>query len=469
MADLISSEKLGRRPGQRKLDLLLVGDATRYFLTVSVQRFFSSLAHATLTICNVKKAAMLLVTKSFDIIFLKVASTLTAEELEIVKSVRSRKKKNTRLLFVFVIPEKFKDCISEYGVDISFTEPLTLEKMNTVVNYWRAFFTDTDEESVESLPGCKLHIQTACAELGGHFSPDLFLCSEQLKNDTELGVKAPLPGPEKTRKTSALHSSKEKLRRERIKFCCEQLRTLLPYVKGRKSDVASVIEATVDYVKYVRDTISPAIMAQITETLQSNKRFSKRQMPIELFLPHAATSQREDGLLASTYSSVQEIQLLADQCLNVYSVPAAGGPLEESVRGQPSSASESPIEDLYKTRVPSTGLSLNSFHAVRYCSGAVPPHDAAARTNQNISIYLPSAVSGVANLLPQHCNSVLCQTCPATPNCLCISGHELPASSRATSSSIFRGSQDADSDHQTSQQLFVPNEPSSRRQENNYF
>lgn len=86
--------------------------------------------------------------------------------------------------------------------------------------------------------------------------------------------------------------------------------------------------------------------------------------------------------------------------------------------GQPSSASESPIEDLYKTRVPSTGLSLNSFHAVRYCSGAVPPHDAAARTNQNISIYLPSAVSGVANLLPQHCNSVLCQTCPATPNCL---------------------------------------------------
>lgn len=53
------------------------------------------------------------------------------------------------------------------------------------------------------------------------------------------------------------------LNRERIKFCCEQLRTLLPYVKGRKSDVASVIEATVDYVKQVRESLSPAIMAQV--------------------------------------------------------------------------------------------------------------------------------------------------------------------------------------------------------------
>ncbi|XP_005077513.1 spermatogenesis- and oogenesis-specific basic helix-loop-helix-containing protein 2 [Mesocricetus auratus] len=466
MADPMSREKLGRRPGQRKLDLLLIGDATRYFLSSSVQKLLSSTAHVTLTICDVKKVAVFLAAKTFDIIFLKVTSTLTAEDLEAAKLIRSRKKKNTCLLFVFVIPENFKDCISEYGVDISFTEPLTLEKLNTVVNYWRAFFTDMDAESVESLPECRLHLQTACAELGGHFSPDLVLCSERLKTDPEVEVKAPLPGPERSRKTSTLHSSKEKLRRERIKFCCEQLRTLLPYVKGRKSDVASVIEATVDYVKYVRDNMSPAVMAQITETLQSNKRFSKKQMPIELFLPRAATAQRKDGVLASAYSSVREI--LADQCLNVCSMPAAGGgPLEESGRGQPSSASESPVEDLYTTRVPT--LSLNSFHAVRYCSGPVRPHEAAARTNQNISIYLPSAVSSVSNLLSQHCNSVLCQTCPANPNCPCTPGHELPAGPRATSSSIFRGSQDANSDHQTSQQLLGPAEPSLQRQENNYF
>ena len=51
--------------------------------------------------------------------------------------------------------------------------------------------------------------------------------------------------------------------RERIKYCCEQLRALLPYVKGRKNDAASVLEATVDYVKFVREKIPPAVLSQV--------------------------------------------------------------------------------------------------------------------------------------------------------------------------------------------------------------
>lgn len=39
-------------------------------------------------------------------------------------------------------------CISEYGVDISFTEPLTLEKMNTVVKYWKTFFINMGELNI---------------------------------------------------------------------------------------------------------------------------------------------------------------------------------------------------------------------------------------------------------------------------------------------------------------------------------
>ncbi|KAK7818503.1 hypothetical protein U0070_013062 [Myodes glareolus] len=428
MADLISSGELGRRPGQERLDLLLVGDATRYFLTGSVQKFFSTTAQITLTVSDVKKVAALLVANSFDIVFLKVTSTLTVEELEAVKLISWNHKVGANMISL--------GCISEYGVDISFTEPLTLEKMNTVVKYWKTFFINMGElkyickdvESIKRLPECGLHLQTSRSD----FSTDLFLCFGQLKNDPELGGKAPVPGPQRIRKTSLLHSSKEKLRRpkeegetnaslfpynrsnrERIKFSCEQLRTLLPHVKGRKSDVASVIEATVDYVKYVRDNLSPAIMAKITESIQSNKRFSKRHVPIDLFLPFAATSQREDAVLTSAYASVHEIQ-----CLSVYPVPAAGRPVEEAVRGPSCSVSESPIEDLMKTRVPgSVALSLSPFHAVRCCSGTVPPQDTAARKNQNISIYLPSAVPSGSNFLPQHRSSMLCQTRPAGSSC----------------------------------------------------
>ncbi|KAH0506644.1 Spermatogenesis- and oogenesis-specific basic helix-loop-helix-containing protein 2 [Microtus ochrogaster] len=383
MADLISSGELGRRPGQERLDILLVADATRCFLTGSVQKYFSATAQITLTVTDVKKVAGLLAANSFDIVFLKVTSTLTVEELEAVKLI-------------------------SFG---------------------------------------------------------------QLKSDPELGEKAPLSGPQRTRKTSLLHSSKEKLRRERIKFSCQQLRMLLPHVKGRKSDVASVIEATVDYVKYVRENLSPAVMAKIKETIENNKRFSKRHVPIDLFLPCAATSQREDAVLTSAYASVREIQLLADQCLSVYPVPAAGRPVEETVRGPSSSVSESPIEDLVKTRVPgSVALSLSPFHAVRCCSGTVPPQDTAARKNQNVSIYLPSAAPSGSSFLPQHCSSMLCQTRPASSSCRCTTpGHKFPASSRAASCGVFSGLQDSDPDHQASQQPRVSDEPSPPPQEDDYF
>ncbi|KAH0518005.1 Spermatogenesis- and oogenesis-specific basic helix-loop-helix-containing protein 2 [Microtus ochrogaster] len=458
MADLISSGELGRRPGQERLDILLVADATRCFLTGSVQKYFSATAQITLTVTDVKKVAGLLAANSFDIVFLKVTSTLTVEELEAVKLIRKHK----------VVANMISlGCVSEYGVDISFTEPLTLDKMNTVVKYWKTFFINMDVESIKRLPERGLYLQTSCND----FSADLFLCFGQLKSDPELGEKAPLSGPQRTRKTSLLHSSKEKLRRERIKFSCQQLRMLLPHVKGRKSDVASVIEATVDYVKYVRENLSPAVMAKIKETIENNKRFSKRHVPIDLFLPCAATSQREDAVLTSAYASVREIQLLADQCLSVYPVPAAGRPVEETVRGPSSSVSESPIEDLVKTRVPgSVALSLSPFHAVRCCSGTVPPQDTAARKNQNVSIYLPSAAPSGSSFLPQHCSSMLCQTRPASSSCRCTTpGHKFPASSRAASCGVFSGLQDSDPDHQASQQPRVSDEPSPPPQEDDYF
>ena len=88
------------------------------------------------------------------------------------------------------------------------------------------------------------------------------------------------------------------------------------------------------------------------------------------------------------------------------------------IKGQSNSASENTIGDVYKTRIPNTALSLNSFHAVRYYSKVVPSYDAAAVTNQSTSVHFPTAVPKVSKFLPQHCNSVLGQACTAHPNCL---------------------------------------------------
>lgn len=86
------------------------------------------------------------------------------------------------------------------------------------------------------------------------------------------------------------------------------------------------------------------------------------------------------------------------------------------MKGQSSSTAENAVGDLCKTRIPSTALALNSFHAVSYYSKVIPSYDAAAVANQNISIHLPSAVPKVSKFIPQHCNSVLDQTCTTHSN-----------------------------------------------------
>ncbi|XP_047408058.1 spermatogenesis- and oogenesis-specific basic helix-loop-helix-containing protein 2 isoform X2 [Sciurus carolinensis] len=419
MAASIISQELRQISGQAKIDLLLVGDDTVYHLADALQKFFANTAAVTITISDVQKAATLLDDCTFDMVFLKTTSFLSAEELEAVRSIRFGKKKNTHWLFVFIIPENFKGCISGHGADITLTEPLTMEKMSIVVKYWKTYFSDTDKnENAIKSEEHELPLQNSCSEHLGCFSTDLFNCSESVRNDLGLELKTPLSDSEKSKKISFLHSSKEKLRRERIKYCCEQLRTLLPYIKGRKNDAASILEATVDYVKYIREKIPPTIMGQITEALQNNRRFCKKQVPIQLSLPGTVLAQRENSVLTSTYSPVRGIQFLANKCLNVYSIDTGGDSLDQIVRGQSGSTSESDVGDLYKTRIPSAALSLNSFHALRYYSKVFPSYDAPAVTNQSISIHLPSAVPKVSKFLPQHCNSVLGQTCTTHPNCL---------------------------------------------------
>uniref|UniRef100_A0AC11B0V6 Spermatogenesis and oogenesis specific basic helix-loop-helix 2 n=1 Tax=Ovis aries TaxID=9940 RepID=A0AC11B0V6_SHEEP len=385
MAASITGPEFGQTPGQANIDLLLVGDVTVHYLADTVQKLFSNIAKVTIIISDVKKAAALVDDCTFDMVFLKLTSPPTAEELEVVKLIRFGEEKNTHLLFVFIIPENFK---VKNEISVKPEQP-------------------------------ELPLQKSCSEHLGYFSTDVFTCSESLRNNIGFDLKAPLSNFEKRKKISLLHSSKEKLRRERIKYCCEQLRTLLPYMRGRKNDAASVLEATVDYVKFVREKIPPAIMGQITEVLQNNRRFCKKQqMPIQLSVPGTIMVQRENSALSSTHSPASGIRVLTDERLNVYSAPASQDTVDEAVRGQSSSASENAIGDVYKTRIPSTALSLNSFHAVRYYSKVVPSYDAAAVTNQNTSVRFPTAVAKVSKFLPQHCNSMLGQACTAHPNCL---------------------------------------------------
>ncbi|XP_059173284.1 uncharacterized protein LOC131953884 isoform X2 [Physella acuta] len=62
----------------------------------------------------------------------------------------------------------------------------------------------------------------------------------------------------------------EKKRRERIKDSCDQLRVLLPYVRGRKTDMASILEMTVDYLKIINAALPQDFQSQVIEIMSNS-------------------------------------------------------------------------------------------------------------------------------------------------------------------------------------------------------
>ncbi|XP_007951484.1 spermatogenesis- and oogenesis-specific basic helix-loop-helix-containing protein 2-like [Orycteropus afer afer] len=376
-------------PLKVKVDLLLVGDVAVVSLANAVQRLFSNVTDVTVTVSGVKRVAAFLDDGVFNAVLLKMTPFPTAEELDAIKFIRLAKKKKTHLLFVLVLPANFEDCISGHGADIILTEPVTIDKMSILVNYWKTFFPrPVTNESAAGLedPG----LQTSCSEQPGHLSASLSTSSKSL-DDIELELKGPLSDLQKCQKSS-LHSNKEKLRRERIKECCEQLRTLLPQRTGRKDDMASVLEATVDYVKCVREKIPPVVMSQITEVLRSSKRFCKKQPAASV--PSAAAVRRKRSTRRNTRSSVMELRHLAGR-LGSVSTDAAGG--------------------TYKHVAPSAAHLLSSLSA--RCSSDGAPSEAAAIASPNIQSHVPSVVPKASKLLLQPCNSVLGQTRATRPDC----------------------------------------------------
>ncbi|XP_025114099.1 uncharacterized protein LOC112576076 isoform X3 [Pomacea canaliculata] len=86
----------------------------------------------------------------------------------------------------------------------------------------------------------------------------------QPTKDSKFGVNVPaqVSGPSTPpswcrmeHATKEKHRSSSQVHRERIKDSCDQLRVLLPYVRGRKTDMASILEMTVDYLKIVNSKL----------------------------------------------------------------------------------------------------------------------------------------------------------------------------------------------------------------------
>lgn len=74
------------------------------------------------------------------------------------------------------------------------------------------------------------------------------------------------------------HSTKERMRRERIKECCEHLRMLLPRTGNKRIDMATVLELSVLYIKVLLSHTPANILQQSVEAFQAHFRlFSEKK------------------------------------------------------------------------------------------------------------------------------------------------------------------------------------------------
>uniref|UniRef100_A0A4W3JRW2 BHLH domain-containing protein n=1 Tax=Callorhinchus milii TaxID=7868 RepID=A0A4W3JRW2_CALMI len=134
--------------------------------------------------------------------------------------------------FVFLVinssptPEELRFDFTSLGVDIILTEPLTQEKV-------KCFSTQHQGENEE------VTISLSCC-----YSFDVGQSRGSCKS------------------LQSTNFSYVFIIRERIKACCVQLQALLPHVKGRQTDVASILEMTVEYIRYICERIPKPMVSE---------------------------------------------------------------------------------------------------------------------------------------------------------------------------------------------------------------
>lgn len=90
-------------------------------------------------------------------------------------------------------------------------------------------------------------------------------CFKEYENDDDV------PSLNKKLLNRNIHCVKEKIRRDRIKFSCNELRRLIPNLNGVKTDMASLLETSVLWIQLINTTIPEQLLINVQRKLESFK------------------------------------------------------------------------------------------------------------------------------------------------------------------------------------------------------
>ncbi|XP_071155263.1 uncharacterized protein [Mytilus edulis] len=240
-------------------------------------------------ICKQEESFELCNNKGFVLVWLLIDMPVGPDILSLTTSIRYASKCNRGTVIIGVANDISSVDLRRHGIDEIVLEPVEEDLIRQKYSKW------TSITIIPDLDGSEMHIKelpSSSENPGTPMSPSSTICAEQptrggfsISVDNKSGQLslAQLGGlnimkcmttqingqqNEKLKQQSANdHTTKEKVRRERIKDSCDQLRVLLPYIRGRKTDMASILEMCVDFIKLVNAALPQDFQNQITDIL----------------------------------------------------------------------------------------------------------------------------------------------------------------------------------------------------------
>uniref|UniRef100_UPI00358EAF9A uncharacterized protein n=1 Tax=Myxine glutinosa TaxID=7769 RepID=UPI00358EAF9A len=262
--------------------LIVAGQEKISTLTAIVEAGVPARRPVAILSCGLRQGMTLLHQYRYTIVFLALSeSSASAEELALCWTLRNKSKKNERTPLIAVLNTDSPDDLIKFGVSDTVTWPLSTQAIHGICAQWTSMLLWDETEENSKMPTFTPSVLAQC-------QPSLPHCnsgkggSNSTAQEEATSTQSQTQGMvhklyEKTGANNIRHTSKERLRRVRIKRCCEHLRHLIPSYSSSRMDMAAVLAATVNYVTCIREQLPVSAWNMFSQYISSKptyRRFS---------------------------------------------------------------------------------------------------------------------------------------------------------------------------------------------------
>ncbi|XP_034778652.2 uncharacterized protein LOC117972746 [Acipenser ruthenus] len=257
-----------------EITALLIGEEdTVHDAAPILQESLLKFGRATIMTSDLSHAATHLNSYCFHLVVFHLGSTPSSAEAETLKLIRTKSSQNVdKMISILIIPELYAEDVSSDTAEFILMEPLSQDKLARVLidcQFLTRGQSDSDVTPVSYAEPVQRGLELPSFQ-GGLVS-SVFKSSEWPDTGMVCGSQPSFSEEITCMSEALLHSRKEHTRRLQIKECCDRLRALLPNIKDNWIDTASVLEMTVEYMRYLQNKVPEEVLSQVAKLMGENR------------------------------------------------------------------------------------------------------------------------------------------------------------------------------------------------------